>query len=98
MDGQMDGWTDGRMDGQTDGQMDGRTDGWMDKQMDGRKISPFYRTLSPIGAAASLQPNFNSKTIKRGKGTTDHMMPLGVWLLIQKSRSCGNLTAAVIHN
>ena len=27
---------------------DGRTDG----QMDGRKISPFYRTSSPIGAAA----------------------------------------------
>ena len=30
-----------------DGQMNGRTDG--------RKISPFYRTLSPIGAAAPLQ-------------------------------------------
>ena len=30
-----------------DGQMNGRTDR--------RKISPFYRTLSPIGAAAPLQ-------------------------------------------
>ena len=27
-----------------------RADGWMN----GRKISPFYRTLSPIGAAALL--------------------------------------------
>merc|ERR1712121_506253 len=52
--------------------------GWTD----GRKISPFYRTLSPIGAAAPLQPNFNPKTIKRGKGTPDHMMPLGAWLHI----------------
>ena len=60
----MDGWMDGRMD-------DGRTDG--------RKISPFYRTSSPIGAAAPLQPNFNPKTIKRGKGTAVHMMPLGDW-------------------
>ena len=41
--------------GQTDGQKDGR--------MDGQKISPFYRTSSPIGAAAPLQPNFNPKTI-----------------------------------
>ena len=30
-----------------DGQMNGRTDE--------KKISPFYRTLSPIGAAAPLQ-------------------------------------------
>ena len=56
--------------------MDGRTYG----RMDGWKISPFYRTSSPIGAAAPLQPNFNLKTIKRGKGTADHMMPLGAWL------------------
>ena len=48
--------------------------------MDEQKISPFYRTSSPIGAAAPLQPNFNPKTIKRGKGTADHMMPLGAWL------------------
>ena len=38
--------------------MDGHTYG----RTYGRKISPFYRTLSPIGAAAPLQPNFNSKT------------------------------------
>ena len=34
---------------------DKRTDGWTD----GRKISPFYRTLSPIGAAALLPPYEN---------------------------------------
>ena len=38
---------------------DERTDEWMD----GRKISPFYRTSSPIGAAAPLQPNFNWNTV-----------------------------------
>ena len=29
-----------------------QTDGRTDRQMDGQKICPFYRTLSPIGAAA----------------------------------------------
>ena len=57
-----------------DGRMDGQTDGW--------KMSPFYRTLSPIGAAALLQPNFDPKTKKQGKGTADHMMPLGDWLVM----------------
>ena len=35
----------------------GGTDGRMDKRTDGRKISPFYRTLSPIGAAAQKSPH-----------------------------------------
>ena len=35
-------------------QIDGQTDGWMDGQMEGWKISPFYRTFSPIGAAALI--------------------------------------------
>ena len=43
---QMDRWTDGRMDG------------WMNRQ----EIAPFYRTLSPIGAAAQ----------KAVYGRTDH--------------------------
>ena len=64
--------------------MDGRTDEWTD----GRKISPFYRTSSPIGAAAPLQPNFNLKTIKRGKGTADHVMPLGAWFSSLFSSFC----------
>ena len=37
---------------------DGRTNGWMNE----RNITPFYRTLSPIGAAAPLHPNYNQKT------------------------------------
>ena len=53
--------------------MDKRTDGWTDVQ----KISPFYRTLSPIGAAA-LPPLMKTKEkVEQGKGTADHLMPLG---------------------
>ena len=63
MERQTDRQTDGQMDGWTDGQMDGWTDGRTDGQTEGRRISPFYRTLSPIGAAAPLQPNFNPKTV-----------------------------------
>ena len=59
----MDKWTDGQTDGQTkeqtDGWMDGWMDGWTDGWTNGRKISPFYRTLCPIGAAAQK---------KRGEG------------------------------
>ena len=52
--------------------MDGHMDGWMDIQ----NISPFYRTLSPVGAAAQktglcenledVQSNFNH--LKTGSG------------------------------
>ena len=49
--------------------MDGRTNGW--------KISPFYRTSYPIGAAA-LPPTMKTKEkVKQGKGSADHLMPLG---------------------
>ena len=34
-----------------DGQTDGGTGGWTYGRTYGRKISPFYRTSSPIGAA-----------------------------------------------
>ena len=51
----MDRQTDRWMDKQTDGQTDGWTDGW--------KISPFYRTLSPVEAAALIQPNYNRKAV-----------------------------------
>ena len=37
----------------------------------------FYRTLSPIGTATA-QPQLENY-VKWGKGTTDHMMPLGDW-------------------
>ena len=72
---EVDQWTDRWMadrwtDGETDGQMDGQTDRWTNGQTDGRmdrwKISPFYRTLSPIRAAAPLQPNFNWKSLYSG--------------------------------
>ena len=39
---------DGRMDVRTYGRTDVRTDG----RTDGRNFSPFYRTSSPVGAAA----------------------------------------------
>ena len=51
----LEGGTDVRMDVDTYVRTYGQMDGW--------KISPFYRTLSPIGAAAPLQSNFNPKTI-----------------------------------
>ena len=46
--------------------------------MDGQwKISPFYRTLSPIGAAALPSPMKTKDKVEQGKGTADHLMPLG---------------------
>ena len=49
----------------------------MDRWTNQRKISPFYRTLSPIGAAA-LPPAMKIKEkVEKGKGTADHLMPLG---------------------
>ena len=57
----MDGWTYERMYGRTNG----------------RKISPFYRTSSPIGAAALPAPMKTKEKVEQGKGTADHWMPLG---------------------
>ena len=37
--------------------------------MDERKISPFYRTLSPIGAAALPPPMKTKEKVEQGKGT-----------------------------
>ena len=54
-----------------------RTDGRTDGRMDGRKISPFYRTSSPIGAATLPAPMKTKEKVKQGKGTADHLMPLG---------------------
>ena len=55
--------------------------GWTDGWMDGRNFSPFYRISSPIGTAALLHIHVNYQKLKQGKGTADHMMPLGDWLL-----------------
>ena len=57
------GWPGGGMYGQTDG----RTY----KQTDVRKISPFYRTLSPIRAAALPYPMKTKENVEQGKGTAD---------------------------
>ena len=65
--GGIDRWTDGQMDRQ----MDGQINGWRDRQ----KISPFYKTLPPIGAAALLSPMKTKEKEEQGKGTANHLMP-----------------------
>ena len=62
------------LEGGMDGRMDGRTYGRMENLPILQDFVP-YRGRCP--AAAQLQPK---NCIKRGKGTTDHMMPLGNWL------------------
>ena len=62
------GWSRGG-----NGQTDGRTNE--------RKISQFYRTLSPIGAAALPPPMKTKEKVEKGKGTADHLMPLGYLFL-----------------
>ena len=62
------------------GGTDGRTDGRSDQRTYGRKISPFYRTSSPIGAAALPPPMKTKEKVEQGKGTADHLMPLGYLL------------------
>ena len=52
----------------------------MDGKTYGRKISPFYRTTSPIGAAALPPPMKTKAKEEQGKGTADHLMPLGYLL------------------
>ena len=47
------------------------------ERTDERKISPFYRTSSPIGAAALPPPMKTKEKVEQGKGTADHLMPLG---------------------
>ena len=66
MDGQTDVWIDRRteeqMDGQMEEQLDGLRDGWTDGQTNRWKISPFYRTVPSIGAAAML-PTMKTKSL-----------------------------------
>ena len=40
----------------------------------------FYRTSSPMGAAALPPPMKTKEKVERGKGTADHLMPLGYFL------------------
>ena len=53
-----------------------------DVRTDERKISPFYRTSSPIGAAALPPPMKTKEKVEQGKGTADHLMPLGYFFFL----------------
>ena len=66
--------TYGRTDGRTYGRTDGRTDGRTENLPILQDFVP-YRGRCPV--TAQLQPK---NCIKWGKGTADHMMPLGNWL------------------
>ena len=46
-------------------------------QPEGWKISLFYRTSSPIGAAALPPPMKTKEKVEQGKGAANHLMPLG---------------------
>ena len=55
--------------------------GWMaqrggrtDKRTNVQKISPFYKALSPIRAAALLPPMKTKKKVEQGKGTGDYLL------------------------
>ena len=60
---------------------DGHTNKRTNERTDERKISPFYRTSSPIGAAALPPPMKTKEKVEQGKGTADHLMPLGYLLI-----------------
>merc|ERR1712055_602521 len=62
----------------------------------GQKISPFYRTLSPIRAAALPAPIKTKEKVEQGKGTADHLMPLG-YVLILKNILTKLLPTKVTH-
>ena len=50
------------------------------------KISPFYRTLSPIGDAALPPPIKTKEKVEQGKRTADHLMPVGDWLRLDNMK------------
>ena len=63
----------------------------IDGRMDGRDVqipTVFYRTLTPPvpsgpggpGPLPCLQNSYHKKILKQGKGTDDHLLPLGNWL------------------
>ena len=67
--------------------MDIRTDGWSYV----RKISPFYRTSFPIGAAALPPPMKTKEKVEQGKGTADYLMPLGYLLSVLEKIGRGEI-------
>ena len=61
----------------------------MDERMDGQTENlPILQDFVPYQgrcpATAQLQPK---NYIKRGKGTADHMMPLGNWFLLKTGQN-----------
>ena len=58
-----------------DGRTGGRADGRMDRRTGGHTFPVFYRISSPIGSPAQ-------KVMRQGKGTADHLLPLGYWLMV----------------
>ena len=64
-------------------------DGPTEKRADRQKISPFYRTLSPIGSAALPAPIKIKEKVEQGKGTADHLMPWGYLLFYCLSTNNG---------
>ena len=63
--------------------MDGWTDRWMDGRTDGRMENlPILQDFVPYWGRCPATAQLQTKNyIKRGKGTADHMMPLGDWFI-----------------
>ena len=61
------------------GLMDKQTNKWTD----GRKISPFCKTSSPIGAAAPKKLLKSQELLEKvqGKEADEYLMPWGDWLI-----------------
>ena len=89
----MAGWTSGLAGWPKVG--DGQMDRWTDGRTYQQKISPFYRTLSPIGAAALPAPMKTKVKLEQGKGTADHLMPLGYFFRTINDNSSRCLQEAV---
>ena len=61
--------------------MDGQTDGKTDRQTDGTENLPILQDFVPYPGRcpASPQKDQRKTKVKQGKGTADHLMPLGNW-------------------
>ena len=68
-----------------------------DERTDGRKISPFYRTSSPIRAAALPAPMKTKEKVEQGKGTADHFDAFGR-LVFLSSFFCNYLTCILCYS
>ena len=55
--------------------------------MDGRTDSPcVLQDFVPFGAAALLPLNLNHFLLKQGTGTADHLLPLGCYFTVARTR------------